>query len=58
MLGQALELETISVKLDRLQEELISNQDYVAVSDETTDTETKALGEDINSDIQLRTRSE
>ena len=58
VLGQALELETISVKLDRLQEELISNQDNVAVSDETTDTETEALGEDINSDIHLRTRSE
>ncbi len=62
MLGQALELETMAAKFDRLQKELLSTQDSVVVSDETTDTETEALrealGEDINSDIQLRTRPE
>jgi len=58
VLGQALELETLSAKFDCMQKDLVSTQDSVALSDEKTDTETEALGEEINSDTKLRTRSD
>ncbi len=58
VLGQALELETLSAKFDCMQKDLVSTQDSVALSDEKTDTETEALGEEIDSDTKLRTSSD